>query len=381
MGRKSRREYLRKIKARYRKARKTEKKTILDEFCNVCGYHRKYAIELLNRPDDLIKIIRRKGPKPTYADQNISGTLKQLWIRSGYLCSKRLKAALPLWLPWYQKRQKLPDKYAKKLLKMSASTMDRYLKDIKARTSLKGRSSTKPGSMLKTQIPIQTQKWDTTVPGFLEADTVAHCGSSLAGDFAYSLDCVDIATTWTEQRAVWNKGQEGIIEALKDIESYLPFPLRGFDCDNGGEFLNHYLVAYLHRREHKVAFTRSRPYKKEDNAHIEQKNWTNVRHLFGYYRLDKPELVDMMNDIYKNEWRLLQNFFTPSVKLLSKVRIGAKYKRVHDIPKTPYQRVLESEHIDPGTKAKLRAIFKSLDPMELKDSLQDKLNAILVKLR
>lgn len=380
MSKKSRREYLEKIRERYWKASRKEKILILNEFCQICNYHRKYAIELLNRREVQRKK-KKKGPKPIYSHTSISGTLKYLWIKSGYLCSKRLKAALPLWLPWYQKKTNLPDKYAKMVLAMSASTMDRYLKEIKRNSTIKGKSSTKPGSLLKTQIPIQTRKWDTTQPGFLEADTVAHCGSSLVGDFVYSLDCVDIATTWTEQRAVWNKGQKGIIEAIKDIEEGLPFPLKGFDSDNGSEFLNYALLGYFNDRKDQVSFTRSRPYKKQDNAHVEQKNWTQIRHLFGYHRLDKIEFVKMMNNIYKNEWRLLQNFFTPSVKLIKKTRIGAKYVKVHDTPKTPYQRILESSDISRQTKENLTEIFKTLNPLDLKESLQENLNEMLNQLR
>ena len=263
---------------------------------------------------------------------------------------------------------------------MSPATMDRYLKGIKSKVKLKGKSSTKPGKLLKQHIPIETGKWDTTQPGFLEADTVAHCGTSLSGDFAYTVDCVDIATTWTEQRAVWNKGQAGVIAAIKDIEEVLPFPLKGFDSDNGSEFINNPLWRYFANRKDKVKFTRSRPYKKEDNAHVEQKNWTKVRHLFGYHRFDKPEFIGMMNDIYKNEWRLLQNLFTPSVKLLSKTRIGAKMVKQHDKPKTPYQRVLECKSIPSKTKKKLTRIFNSHNPIDLKTSLEVKLNAILKKL-
>lgn len=289
--------------------------------------------------------------------------------------------ALPLWLPWHQKISGLAQEHADKLLEMSPATMDRYLKEIKAKVKIKGKSLTKPGKLLKQHIPIETGKWDTSQPGFLEADTVAHCGTSLKGDFAYSLDCVDIATTWTEQRAVWNKGQAGIIEAIKDIEQTLPFPLKGFDSDNGSEFINNHLWDHFHNRKRKIAFTRSRPYKKEDNAHVEQKNWTKVRHLFGYHRLDNPKLVEQMNDIYKNEWRLLQNFFSPSVKLLDKARFGAKIKKRHDIPKTPCQRAIESSFIPQETKTELSRLLKSLNPFELKASLEEKLRAIHSQLR
>jgi hypothetical protein len=378
MGPRSKQDYLKSVRPRYLRASRQEKKKILDEFCQVCGYNRKYAITLLLKGRGTKN--KRKGPNPIYNHPAVKNALKHLWVKTGYLCSKRLKAALPLWLPWYQKAMGLDQECADKLRQMSPATMDRYLKKVKASVRLKGRSSTKPGRLLKQHIPIETQKWDTSQPGFLEADTVAHCGASLAGDFAYTLDCVDIATTWTEQRAVWNKGHQGIIAAIKNIEATLPFSLKGFDSDNGSEFLNNSLWLHFTKRKDKVKFTRSRPYKKEDNAHVEQKNWTKVRHLFGYYRIDKPELIPLMNDVYRNEWRLLQNFFTPSVKLISKARFGAKIVKKHDLPKTPYQRVLEHEAVSIETKKKLIKLFDSLNPLALKSSLEAKLNAILKKL-
>ena len=206
----------------------------------------------------------------------------------------------------------------------------------------KGLSGTKPGSLLKNQIPIRTDNWDINKPGFIEADTVAHCGNSLAGDFIWSITMTDILTGWTENRAVWNKGAIGVNKQVKDIENRLPFELLGFDCDNGSEFLNHHLLRYFTDRKNKVNFTRSRPYKKNDNAHVEQKNWTQVRHLFGYDRLDIKSLVEPMNDLYSNEWSLYNNFFRPSQKLIKKTKINSKYIKKYDKPKTPYERLLDS---------------------------------------
>jgi hypothetical protein len=203
-----------------------------------------------------------------------------------------------------------------------------------------GRSTTKPGTLLRRQIPIKTNQWDETRPGFLEADTVAHCGDTTAGTYVNTVDFVDIATGWTEQRAVFGKGERGVVEQVKDVEQSLPFPLLGFDCDNGSEFLNYHLVRHFAGRP--IAFTRSRAYHKDDNAHIEQKNWTHVRQWLGYERLDRPEAVELLNDLYRTEWRLFHNFFCPSVKLIAKDRIGSKTVRRHDSPKTPYQRIIES---------------------------------------
>ena len=193
------------------------------------------------------------------------------------------------------------------------------------------------GTLLRKQIPIATNQWDETRPGFIEADTVAHCGESMMGMFAFTLDCVDIATGWTEQRAVWGKGQHGGMEELKDIERHLPFALLGFDCDNGSEFLNHHLMRHFVQRRRPVKFTRSRACHSQDNAHIEQKNWTHVRQWIGYDRLDDPRVVPLLNDLYRTQWRLFHIFFVPSVKLIDKERIGSSTIKRHDLPKTPYR--------------------------------------------
>ena len=218
----------------------------------------------------------------------------------------------------------LPEALRQDLLTISAATLDRRLKPLRV-SHPKGLGGTKPGALLKTQIPIRTHHWDETLPGFVEADTVAHCGNSLAGDFVWSLTLTDIVTGWTECRATWNKGATGVLEQIQAIEALLPFPLRGFDCDNGSEFLNHHLVRYFGNHPGQPAFTRSRPYRKNDNAHVEQKNWTHARHLFGYDRLDQPELMALMNHVYSDLWCPLQNHFCPSLKLKSKHRDGAKY--------------------------------------------------------
>ncbi|MFH0802483.1 MAG: transposase family protein, partial [bacterium] len=243
----------------------------------------------------------------------------------------------------------------------------------------RGLCSTRPGSLLKSQIPIKTDNWDVTQPGFLEADTVAHCGSSLAGDFVYTVNCVDIFSGWVEQRAIWNKGQEGTLAAVRDIERSLPFELKGFDCDNGSEFLNHHLWKYCSERAEgkKIKFTRSRPYKKDDNAHIEQKNWTHVRQLLGYDRFDKPFLVEMLNDLYKQEWNWYVNFFCPSVKLVSKRRVGSKMVKMYDEPKTPFQRLIECKALSAKDVLRLKLRMKGLNPFELNERIARKVNQIL----
>jgi hypothetical protein len=279
-------------------------------------------------------------------------------------------------MPFYETEYgPLPQYVLTALYAISAATIDRLLKPTRIKYKGRGRSTTKPGSLLKKHIPIKTNQWDETRPGFLEADTVAHCGESMAGMFAFTIDCVDIATTWTEQRAVWGKGETGVMEQIEDIEDSLPFTLLGFDSDNGSEFLNYHLLRHFTERISPVQFTRSRPYHKDDNAHIEQKNWTHVRQWLGYDRLDNPQGVPLMNDLYKSEWRLYHNFFMPSVKLLEKKRIASKTIKRYD-PKTPYQRVLESTHISQSIKNALTKEFENLNPFKLKKAIEKKLDKI-----
>ena len=376
MGKSERQAYLKAIRSRYWRARKKTKVTILNEFCAVCGYNRKYAIRLLNQPSTPKKK-RLAGRKPIYASPELLMALQRIWFASDQMCSKKLKAAIPLWLPFYETLYKaLTPETQDKLLTVSAATIDRLLKPVRLVHGRKGLSGTKPGTLLKNQIPIRTHSWDISQPGFMEADTVAHCGNSLAGDFVWSLTMTDIDTTWTENRATWSKGAEGVLAQIKDIEANLPFPLQGFDCDNGSEFLNYHLLRYFTDHPSVTSFTRSRPYKKNDNAHVEQKNWSHVRQLFGYDRFDDPSLVGMMNGLYATEWSLYQNHFCPSMKLREKKRINSKYYKKYDLPRTPYDRVLASEHIASEAKEHLEAVHKSLNPFILKRRIEKKLRVI-----
>jgi hypothetical protein len=379
MSPRSKREYIEAIFLRYKKASRKQRTLILDEFCITCKYHRKHAIRLLRSFKRFIKPkLKKRGRSPSYPKNTILKPLKRIWLASNLPCSKRLKVILPLWLPGYTKSfGPLPSKTAEALLKISPATIDRLLLPTRIKYTKRGRSTTKPGTLLRKQIPIKTNQWDQSRPGFLEADTVAHCGQSLAGMFVYSLDCVDIATGWSEQRAVWGKGETDVLQQIKNIENALPFPLLGFDCDNGGEFLNYHLFRHFTQRKDPVQFTRSRAYHKDDNAHVEQKNWTHVRQWLGYQRLDDPGLVPLLNDLYCQEWRLFHNFFCPSMKLTSKERIGSKTLKHHDPPKTPYQRVAESSLIPLATKQLLSKQLETLNPFVLRETMERKLKKIL----
>jgi hypothetical protein len=379
MSPRSKKEYIEAIFLRYKKAPYKEKTIILDEFCATCGYHRKHAIRLLRRFKRFIKPkTKKRGRSPVYQREILLKPLKQIWLSANLPCSKRLKAILPLWLPGYvQSFGSLPPELSQALLTISAATIDRFLNPIRIQYKKRGRTTTKPGTLLRKQIPIKTNQWDESRPGFLEADTVAHCGKSLSGMFAYTIDCVDIATGWTEQRAIWGKGETAVLEQIQEIQKSLPFPLLGFDCDNGSEFLNHHLLRHFTERKHPIQFTRSRAYHKDDNAHVEQKNWTHVRQWLGYQRLDHPKIVPLLNNLYRQEWRLFHNFFCPSMKLLSKERIGSKTLKHHDPPKTPYQRIIESPHIPPNVKQNLSKQLEKLNPFVLREAMEKKLKNII----
>ena len=375
MSRNEKLAYLEAIRRRYKKSNRNQKAKILDEFCAVCGYNRKYAIRILKKR--ISKQKSKPGRKYRYDREMLLKVLKTIWLGTDQMCSKKLKIAIGEWLPHYEKEYGfLADDIRGQLYAISPATIDRLLKPLRVKYPSKGLSGTKPGRLLKNQIPIKTDNWDITQPGFLEADTVAHCGNSLAGDFVWSLTMTDILTSWTENRATWNKGAEGVVKQIKNIEKSLPFELLGCDCDNGSEFLNYHLIRYFMKRDKPVQFTRSRAYHKNDNAHVEQKNWTHVRHLFGYDRLDNPALVDLMNDLYANEWSLYQNHFCPVMKLIEKRKINSRYCKKYDKPTTPYRRVTSSKHITEEIKANLRKRHKTLNPFELKRIIDKKLKAI-----
>lgn len=363
MGQQSKREYLESIYVRYRQSRRTEKQRILDEFMRVCGYHRKYAIGLLNRPLPVPQPRRRTRRAPRYSEVLIE-VLAQLWAASGYLCAVRLKAALPQWLPWLRRRVTLTSAQERQLLAISPRQVDRRLRTRKQRLKRTLYGTTRPGALLKQMIPIKTDHWDVTHPGYLEIDLVSHSGATASGEFLYTLDCVDIQTGWVERQAVMGKGQQGIVQALTTIEGQLPFELRGMDSDNGSEFINDQVWAFCQRRGHPVQFTRSRPYKKDDNAHIEQKNWTHVRKLVGWERYDSPAALAALNALYR-DLRLFQNLFQPSMKLLRKVRLGSRLIRRYAAPQTPWDRVLASPEADAAKVTDLQRLLARTDPFVL----------------
>jgi len=364
------------LRYRYHNSEKEGKSRLLDDLEDLYGYNRKYLLQHFNGLTGK-KYIKRGGKKK-YEAKILLPALSNIWLAANQMCSKKLKAIIPLWLPFYDDAfGKLEKSIKEQLLQISPATIDRLLKPIKAKHTRHGLTGTRPGYLLKNQIPIKTNHWDATQPGFMEADTVAHCGNAIDGNYAWSITLTDICTCWTEIRATWNKGAKGVIEQIKNIENSLPFAILGFDCDNGSEFLNWHLIRYFtEKRENAVQFTRSRPYRKNDNAHVEQKNWTHVRHLFGYDRFDNQCLVALMNDLYSNEWSLYQNHFIPTLKLISKKKMNSKYLRKYEQPKTPYQRVSESSYVSEEIKQELRNKHAELNPFELKKIIELKLRHI-----
>jgi hypothetical protein len=386
MSRKAKREYLEAMCRRYHAlSTKAEQTELLNQVCQVCGYHRKYVLRRFRHPrsgtvNKSVEPKKRKIGRPKrYTDPMLLECLEILLKASNLVCSKRLKALIPLWLPHFTPSFKisLPPAVQQQLLKISAATIDRLLQPARRRWKKSGLSTTKPGSLIKKQIPILTNQWDERRPGFLEADTVAHCGSSMEGQFVFSLNTVDIATSWIETRAMWGKGERTAFLAIKDIEKALPFPVRGFDSDNGSEFINWHLFKYFTGRTRPVAYTRSRSYQKNDNAHIEGKNWTHIRQYLGYQRFEDPRMVPLLNNLYRNEWSLLFNFFIPSSKVISKDRVGSKIIKRHDSPLTPFQRVLSSTHVADSIKRVLQKKYTELNPFLLQEALSEKIRRIL----
>jgi len=371
----SRQEQLERLRKRYEGRGPEGRSRILDEICEQYGYHRKHAIRLLNGAD----VPRRSPPGPQRQYEGIGELVERIWAAGEQPCGKRLAYMLPLWLPHYQRRYgKLLRGQRKLSRQVSAATLDRLLAPLRSK-HLRGLGGTKPGSLLRQQIPIQGEVWDEKRAGFLEADSVAHCGSSLAGSFVWSLTYTDIASTWTSGRAVWNKGATGVLEQTRQVEENLPFALLGMDFDNGSEWLNWHLIRYLQERSTPIRVTRSRPYHSDDNAHVEQKNWMWPRQLLGYGRLEDHQLVEPINQVDQNIWGPLHNFFLPSMKLIEKQRVGSRWRRKHDKPQTAYQRLLKMGVLNTKRKRELRDQYESLDPFELHDQLEKCLGPILTK--
>jgi hypothetical protein len=380
MSQKSKGELVEVVRPRYLKASKVEKQKILDEFTSATGYHRKHAIRVLKNQIQKGQKRKRTG-YPTIYRGEVVQVLEQIWEIYGQICSKRLQPFLPEAIRVLERCQelRLSEETKALLVKISSASIDRCLRAVRIRSS-HGLSTTKPGSLLKNLIPIRTfTEWDEERPGFMEIDLVAHCGNTTEGQFLCTLTCTDLCTGWTDVTAVLHRSQEAVSKAIQRMRQRLPFPLLGLDSDNGGEFIND--LVYRYCLAEKITFTRSRPYQKNDQAHVEHtcpggrcqgKNWSVVRHTVGYDRWETEQELALLESIY-DDLRLYVNFFQPSLKLIAKERIDNKTRKRYDTAKTPYQRVLDRKDISLQAKARLVNLYLQLNPAELRRCIDQKI--------
>lgn len=373
----SRREYVKVLRERYWKARgKKEKGQILNEYCANTGQARKYAIRKMGLKLDPGEK-KRKRRQEIY-DSQVKADLVKVWEIFDYPCGQRLKPLLE------QEVDRLRDwgelnisqEVATKLKRMSSATIDRKLRHQREVLHLLwSKGGPKPGSLLKQKIPIRLTDWDTSQVGYVEVDLVVHCGASTLGEYVNSLSTTEISSGWWEGEAIMGKSQDRCFSALKEIRERTPFTWRGIDSDNGAEFINQTWYKYCQRD--KLDFTRSRPSRKNDNAYIEQKNWTHVRKILGYLRYDSLEELIIIRELYRNELRLYKNFFQPVMKLLSKERIGGKLIRKYDVPQTPYQRLIGSDQLSKQQSRNLTSQYYKLNPAALKRGIEARLAHLL----
>lgn len=379
---KERRVVTKTLASRYQRGSKKERSAILDQLVEATGYNRSYAAGLLRNHGKRVEIspgvvlegsARAKRPlaprKSVYGPQEVKA-LKKVWKLMDYICGKRLAPSLPELVPQLvrQGELKASKATAEKLAGMSAATIDRLLAPERKKSAIKGRSRTKPGTLLKHQIPVRTfSEWDELKPGFLEIDLVAHDGGSSHGEYCQILDATDICTGWSEQVAVPTKAQRFVFEAIQEVRERLPIDLLGLDSDNGGEFINHQLHRYCTDEE--ITFTRTRAGRKNDNCHVEQKNWSIVRRMSGYDRFEGAEACEELNSLYATV-RDYVNFFMPSMKLVEKKRDGARVTKRYDKAQTPYKRVLASPDVPKAVKTKLRKRYATLNLAELKREIE-----------
>jgi hypothetical protein len=365
MNQRTRTEVLTKLRRRYPNAGAEHKRQLLDQAQELLGYHRKSAIRALRAPAVVRGPRIITGRPVEYEPERLLRWLRPIWVATDYACGRRLVAMLPEWVPAYEQHEgRIPGGAREKLLRASGRTLDRLLEPLRAQG--RSRSLTRPGTLLRQHIPIRGSVWEQGQAGWLEVDTVALCGGSVAGEFVWMVDGVDYATTWVELRAMWGRGQAGTLAALQDMEASLPFALLGLDSDNGGEFLNYHVLTWLQKRPRPVYMTRSRPYKKDDNAHVEQKNWTHIRQCFGYERHDNPEVVEPINRLAKGAYGQLLNFFHASLKLARKETQDGRVQRIYGEAQTPLARVLASAEVTCQTKRRLTEEKAGLNPFALK---------------
>jgi hypothetical protein len=393
----TRKELSKEVARRYQKASRREKENILGEFCQATSYNRHYAAFTLRNCGRKVywhsptgeqtviivgeqRVKKQRQPRLRIYDDVVRSYVVCFWEVMDYPCGKRLKRCLePMVAKARQfKEMAIPRSIEAKLQRISPSTIDRMLRTERKKYELKCRSKTKPGTLLKKQIAIRLGvEWDEDAVGYEELDLVGHDGGNTGGDYCFTLNVIDIKSGWTDMQAVRNKAQCWVFDALQEIRARLPFELKGIDSDNGSEFINAHLLSYCQKEA--LVFTRSRSYQKNDNCHVEQKNFTAVRNFVGYNRYDREEELALLNELY-GHLRFYLNFFHPQMKLVSKERTGSRVKKKYDVPQTPYQRLLTLEEISVEKRARLQASYDQLNPFALKrtiNKLQERLHKMI----
>jgi hypothetical protein len=377
MSHQSKEEYLESCRERYPSRNRAGKTAMINEISDTFGWDRKHAIKALNRQVTHGKKAQKRGSKPSYSPVEQS-VIVVIWKLSEQPCGKRLKHTLPLWMESYQARHgALDGAMLAKILSYSPRTLDRITAPNRSAGSGRlGRKTGRASNRIKKFVPIRCGPQAFDEPGWFEADTVSHGGGSSSGSFLWSLTLTDFHSGWTELAALWGNSGGEVRVGLERIENRLPFPMLGFDCDNGSEFLNEVLETYLLRRDQSVNWTRSRAYKKNDQAHVEQKNFTHVRQLLGYGRFGDLKLREQVNDLYEKAWLPLRNHFTPVMKLIEKQRVGSKVLKKYDTPASPCDRLIACAKVSEETKAHLRTTRAALDPMDLAADIEARLAKI-----
>lgn len=374
MSKESKQEYLAWCRSRYPRRNAAGKGLMLDEVCKTFGWSRKHATKALNGQVSRGGSAGKRGARPRYG-QAEAEVVVAIWRISEYPCSQRLKATIPDWLPFWERRHgPLDQALRQRVLGISPRQLDRITAPHRAELPARNRRAGRRSHRLKEQVPVRCGPWEVDEPGWLEVDTVSHGGGSQGGEFAHTLTLTDIHSGWTALRGLWGLGAGGLVQALNHIQCHLPFAMKGFDSDNGSEFLNETLEAWLQQRW--VHWTRSRPYKKNDQAHVEQKNYTHVRQLLGEARIDEWEQLQAVNHLYEDAWLPLRNHFTPVMKLVEKCYENGRWKKRYDQPKTPYQRLLNSGKLDPTQEKRLRGEHQLLDPLSLAEAIEEGLRQV-----
>lgn len=369
---------IRETKKVYGDMTRQEKTVTLNTFATTFKRSRKRLIAVFTAPDEATSDSLAIVGRPVVYTKPVEAIIVSIWKQCNYPSSIILKAQIPIMLPSHKKHVGLiPDPIEQKVLAASARTIDRMLAPYRAQMQPHGRATTRSRrTPLQQKIPIRTGQWEIKTPGYLEGDLVSHCGGKAAEGHFYTFNTTDIDTQWFSARPLASKREEESVAAIKSIEHHLPFDLRGADFDNGTEFINELMLDHFTRREKPIEFTRSRAYKKNDNAHIEQKNWQNIRRYLAYGRFDQPKQFVILKDLLQNDMSDFLNFFVPVRKVIAKERVGSRTRKLYDAPRTPYQRVLASGHVPQANKDLLRKKYGRLDPYLLQKSIWNKIDLI-----